>query len=220
MTLRKAKSIARHLGLTLREVCSGDYRVNFRDGNETTAYYTDNLEDAVNAAVEMTRKQPSAPSHQSPGRPFRGFEDAADDGAVAHASRFVGPRLSGIATSVRRTALCPLRSDCYRIRAPRKTVATCYEPSFSPNGCYGTSTWDQSALMPTDLITLAHFSVSSAMSLPKSAGETTSGVTPKTASRAFILGSARPALISLLSLSTMSAGVFLGMPTPYQLLAS
>jgi hypothetical protein len=57
MTLRKAKSIARHLGLTLREVCSGDYRVNFRDGNETTAYYTDNLEDAVNTAVEMTRKR-------------------------------------------------------------------------------------------------------------------------------------------------------------------
>src|SRR5262249_10374179 len=80
----------------------------------------------------------------------------------------------------------------------------------SRNGYYGTSTWDQSALMPTDLITLAHFSVSSAMSLPKSAGETTSGVTPKTASRAFILGSARPALISLLSLSTISAGVFLG----------
>jgi len=48
MTLQEAKSIARHLGLTLRQVCSGNYRVNFRDGNETTAYYTDNLEDAVN----------------------------------------------------------------------------------------------------------------------------------------------------------------------------
>ena len=57
MTLQKAKSIARHLGLTLRELCSGNYRVNFRDGNETTAYYTDNLEDAVNAAVEMARKR-------------------------------------------------------------------------------------------------------------------------------------------------------------------
>src|SRR5262245_5375987 len=78
----------------------------------------------------------------------------------------------------------------------------------------------QSALMLAARTTLPHFSVSSAMSLPKSAGETTSGVTPKTASRAFILGSARPALISLLSLSTMSTGVFLGMPTPYQLLAS
>jgi len=57
MTLQKAKSIARHLGLTLREVRSGDYRVNFRDGNETTAYYTDSLEDAVNTVVEMARKR-------------------------------------------------------------------------------------------------------------------------------------------------------------------
>ena len=55
MTLQKAKSIARHLGLTLRKVGSGDFRVNFRDGNETTAYYTDHLEDAVNSAVEMAR---------------------------------------------------------------------------------------------------------------------------------------------------------------------
>ena len=54
MTLQKAKSIARQLGLTLRQLHSGNYRVNFRDGNEVTAYYTDNLEDAVNTAVEMT----------------------------------------------------------------------------------------------------------------------------------------------------------------------
>jgi len=57
MTLQQAKSIARHLRLTLRKVRSGDYRVNFRDGNETTAYYTDNLEDAVNTAVEMARRR-------------------------------------------------------------------------------------------------------------------------------------------------------------------
>ena len=55
MTLQEAKSIARHLGLTLRQVRSGAYRVNFRDGNEMTAYYTDNLEDAVTTAVEMAR---------------------------------------------------------------------------------------------------------------------------------------------------------------------
>jgi hypothetical protein len=55
MTLQKTKSFARHLGLTLRQVRSGDYRVNFRDGNETTAYYTNDLEDAVNTAVEMAR---------------------------------------------------------------------------------------------------------------------------------------------------------------------
>jgi hypothetical protein len=56
MTLQKAKSIARRLGLTLREVCSGDYRVNFRDGNEATAYYTDDLEDAFNTAVKMAQR--------------------------------------------------------------------------------------------------------------------------------------------------------------------
>ena len=57
MTLQEAKSIARHLGLTLRKVRSGHYRVNFRDGDETTAYYADDLEEAVNTAVEMARKR-------------------------------------------------------------------------------------------------------------------------------------------------------------------
>ena len=38
----------------------------------------------------------------------------------------------------------------------------------------------------------------------------------RSASRALILGSARPALISLLSFSTISAGVFLGAPRPNQ----
>jgi hypothetical protein len=60
MMLQQAKSIARHLGLTLRQVRSGAHRVNFRDGNETTAYYTDDLEDAINAAVEMARKRNTA----------------------------------------------------------------------------------------------------------------------------------------------------------------
>ena len=57
MTLQKAKSMARHLGLTLRQLRSGNYRVNFRDGNKTTAYYTDKLEDAVDAVVAMAHKR-------------------------------------------------------------------------------------------------------------------------------------------------------------------
>jgi hypothetical protein len=55
MTLQEAKSIVRHLGLTLRKVRSGDYCVKFRDGNEAAPYYTVDLEDAVNAAVRMAR---------------------------------------------------------------------------------------------------------------------------------------------------------------------
>src|SRR6266566_5885172 len=64
---------------------------------------------------------------------------------------------------------------------------------------------DHSGLMSANLITLPHFSVSSVTSLPKSAGEPTSTVPPRSASRAFSFGSARPALISLLSLSMISA---------------
>src|SRR5262245_45003956 len=78
---------------------------------------------------------------------------------------------------------------------------------------------DHSGLMPADLITLAHFSVSSAISLPNSAGDPGSA-TPRSARRTFILGSARAALTSLLSCSTISAGVFLGTPTPYHVVAS
>src|SRR5262249_51942901 len=76
------------------------------------------------------------------------------------------------------------------------------------------------SLMLAARITLPHFSVSSAMSLAQSVDEPGSTVPPKSAKRACILGSARAPLISLLSLSTISAGVFLGAPTPYHALAS
>src|SRR5207248_2779513 len=79
---------------------------------------------------------------------------------------------------------------------------------------------DYSALAPENFTTLAHFSVSSAMNFPKSAGEPEIAVAPNSEIRALILGSARAALISLLSLSTIPAGVFLGAPTPIQGLIS
>src|SRR5262245_30327482 len=73
--------------------------------------------------------------------------------------------------------------------------------------------------MPANLTTFAHFLVSSTMSLPKSAGEPAITVPPRSARRAFKPGSARPALIALLSFTMMSAGVFLGPPMPAQKLA-
>src|SRR5215468_4057837 len=78
----------------------------------------------------------------------------------------------------------------------------------------------QSALMLRARMTLPHFSVSSAMNLPKSAGEPANTVPPSSARRLLSAGSERPALISLLSFPMMSAGVFLGAPTPPQALAS
>src|SRR5262249_38869884 len=77
-----------------------------------------------------------------------------------------------------------------------------------------------SGLMLADRITLAHLSVSAAISLPKSAGEPRIPMAPSSASRALILGSARAALFSLLSLSIITTGVFLGAPTPSQLIDS
>ena len=72
---------------------------------------------------------------------------------------------------------------------------------------FGVATF-HSGLTLAARITLPHFSVSSAMSLPNSADEPGSTVPPRSASRALILISARAALISLLSFSAISAGVF------------
>src|SRR6266403_750963 len=77
-----------------------------------------------------------------------------------------------------------------------------------------------SALMPANLITLAHFSMASERIAPNSAGEPPSTVPPSSTIRALILLSARPALSSLFSISIMSAGVFLGAPMPAKPLAS
>src|SRR5438445_7284163 len=77
-----------------------------------------------------------------------------------------------------------------------------------------------SGLRPPLRTTLPHLSVSSAISLPKSAGEPGIGAPPMAASFAFMPPSAIAALISLLSLSTISAGVFLGAAKPYHWLAS
>src|SRR5437667_5329904 len=57
----------------------------------------------------------------------------------------------------------------------------------------GRSSGDQSGFMPANLTTLPHFSVSAAMCFPKSAGEPESAKAPRSANRAFILGSASAA---------------------------
>src|SRR5262245_19807848 len=75
----------------------------------------------------------------------------------------------------------------------------------------------QSGLMLAARITLPHFSVSSAISLPNWTGDPGNGVPPRSARRAFILGSSRAALTSLLSLSTIAAGMAFGALRPYQI---
>src|SRR5262249_57081680 len=79
---------------------------------------------------------------------------------------------------------------------------------------------DHSGLMPANWITFAHFSVSSAISLPNSLEEIGFGTLPDAAKRDRKSGSATPPLLSALSLSTISADMPLGAPIPPTALAS
>jgi hypothetical protein len=48
----------------------GEYRVNFRNGREATAYYTTDLTDAVGTAIQMTVKEQNETAwHHSPTKP-------------------------------------------------------------------------------------------------------------------------------------------------------
>src|ERR1700676_1895953 len=80
--------------------------------------------------------------------------------------------------------------------------------------------YGHSALMPANLTTFAHFAISSPMRPANSEEEPASTVPPRSANRAFSPGSSRQALISALSFSTISTGVFFGAPTPNHALAS
>lgn len=44
-------------GMTLRRTVDGEYRVNFYSGTETTAYYTDDLDDAFTTAIDMFNRR-------------------------------------------------------------------------------------------------------------------------------------------------------------------
>jgi hypothetical protein len=122
----------------------------------------------------------------------------------------------GIIRSPVRATILPDQSG----RGTKKSSAVQQGIVNSGNGGISVAAGTYSGLMLAARITLPHFSVSSAISLPKSAGEPASTVPPRSAMRALILGSARPALISFLSLSMISMAVFLGAPRPYQALAA
>lgn len=56
MTIREAQAIARSLGVTIsRTSTPGEFRVNVRGGSEATAYYTDDIQDALDTARAMAR---------------------------------------------------------------------------------------------------------------------------------------------------------------------
>src|SRR5262245_4082868 len=116
-----------------------------------------------------------------------------------HRPRWIGLRPSDARDGRQRSSAC---GEMQKLSAGKYHSAL---PAFQ-----ATVSRHHSGLILAARITLPHFSVSSAISLPKSAGEPTNTVPPSSASLALILGSARPALISWLSLTMISAGVLLG----------
>src|SRR5215468_1465745 len=73
-----------------------------------------------------------------------------------------------------------------------------------------------STLIPASRMTFSHFVFSLAIKLPNSAGEPAKTFSPQSAIVCLILGSARPALIDLLSASIRAEGVSFGARTPNQ----
>lgn len=64
LTVAKARSVLRALGLVLSRdsdtggpTGSGEFRVNFRGGRESTAYYTDDLDDAYATGCDMAAQR-------------------------------------------------------------------------------------------------------------------------------------------------------------------
>ena len=55
LTAKQAQIYLASLGLVLSKK-SGEYRVNYRDGIEDAAYYTDDLDDAVGTAEFMLKE--------------------------------------------------------------------------------------------------------------------------------------------------------------------
>lgn len=50
-----AQAALRELGLVIKRTDYGEYRVNYKGGDEGTAYYTDDLDDAVVTGQHMAK---------------------------------------------------------------------------------------------------------------------------------------------------------------------
>src|SRR5580700_1394672 len=91
---------------------------------------------------------------------------------------------------------------------------TCGNPPAGLASALRAGTDRHSALIPANLMTFAHLSVSATRILPKSSGVPIVSVLPSSANRALILGSAKTALVAWLSALTISLGVSLGAQIP------
>jgi hypothetical protein len=115
-----------------------------------------------------------------------------------------GDRYRGQSRHSRKARKCRLMTQlrhrgrcCFAMHTLRDTSEGGSPNSRAPRtGDHGISA-AHSGLRPANFTTLPHFSVSSTRSFPKSAGEPARTVTPKSANRTLIFGSAKAAAISL-----------------------
>lgn len=56
MTIKQAKTFLQRHNMVLKYY-DGEYRVNFKHGTEETAYYTNDINDAINTAIVMAIKE-------------------------------------------------------------------------------------------------------------------------------------------------------------------
>lgn len=61
LTQKDLFKLVRELGLSIKKTEYGEYRINYKDRGEASAYYTDDRDDALATARAMIYKTP--PSH-------------------------------------------------------------------------------------------------------------------------------------------------------------
>lgn len=54
-TLKQATAELKAIGMVIRKTDYGEYRINVKGGDEATAYYTPDIEDAVLTALVMKK---------------------------------------------------------------------------------------------------------------------------------------------------------------------
>lgn len=69
LTVATVRADLADVGITIRKNTFGEYRVNFRDGAEATAAYTDDLEDAHGTGLAMARDAAERQIHKRLIRP-------------------------------------------------------------------------------------------------------------------------------------------------------
>lgn len=56
-TLKTAKAILKNHEMTISKNQYGEYRVNFKNGNEDSALYTNEIDDAIASGINMRQRQ-------------------------------------------------------------------------------------------------------------------------------------------------------------------